>query len=182
MSVSLGLGFLLQQRGRRHDLSRLAVAALHDVEVHPRFLHRLRGARREALDRRHLATGDRRDRRRARAQGLSVDMDGAGAALRDAASVLRAGEAELLADDPKQWSIRIAVELATRAVDVERDGHVKLLFQYGRTASQGAGQAAPDWIHAAINAPSCACVPGAGSRFPPGVHAQPTSESCAMCS
>src|SRR5689334_12463796 len=29
------LGLLLQQCGRRHDLSRLTVAALHDVEAHP---------------------------------------------------------------------------------------------------------------------------------------------------
>src|SRR6202049_3182464 len=47
---------------------------------------------------------------------------------------------------------------------------------------QDAGQAAPDSIHAAINAPSCACVPGAGSRFPPGIQPQPTSESWAICS
>src|SRR5437667_6730129 len=59
-------------------------------------------------------------------------MDGAGAALRDAAPVLGTGEAELLANDPQQRSVRITVELATRAVDVERDGHGKLLGQ-GRT-------------------------------------------------
>src|SRR5258705_6482927 len=128
IDVGVGrLGLLLQQGGRRHDLSRLAVAALYDVEVHPRLLHRLRCARRQAFDRRYLAIGNGRDRRRARAQRLSVDVDGAGAALRDATPVLGAGEAELLANDPQQWRIRITVELATRAVDVERDGHAKLL-------------------------------------------------------
>src|ERR1700686_3607053 len=63
-------------------------------------------------------------------------MDGAGAALRDTASVLGAGQAELLADDPQQRRVRIAIEVAARAVDVERDGHVELLVQ-GRTPSGG---------------------------------------------
>src|SRR5437588_4744074 len=113
-------------------------------------------------------------------------MDGAGAALRDAASILGAGEADLVADDPQQRSVRITVELATRAVDIEREGHAELLMS-GKDAGRGggrqdAGQAAPDSIHAAINAPSCVCVPGAGSRFAPGIQPQPTSESCAMCS
>src|SRR2546429_8461367 len=106
-------------------------------------------------------------------------MHGAGAALRDAASVLGTGEAKVVADDPQQRSVRITVEFATRAVDIERDGHAKLLVQErmpgGGIGYQGAGQAAPDSIHAAINAPSCAWVPGAGSRFPPGIQPQPTS-------
>src|ERR1700681_2630939 len=38
-------GLSLARLSRRHDLSRLAVAALHDVEIHPRFLHRLRCTR-----------------------------------------------------------------------------------------------------------------------------------------
>src|ERR1700681_3185467 len=54
-------------------------------------------------------------------------MDAAGAALRDAASIFGTGEAKLLADDPQQRSVRITVELTTRAVDVKRDGHAKLL-------------------------------------------------------
>ena len=51
--------------------------------------------------------GDLADRRTAEtgvdagAHRLPVDMDGAGAALRDAASVLGAGEAELVADHPR---------------------------------------------------------------------------------
>src|SRR4051812_25615087 len=52
----------------------------------------------------------------------------------------------------------------------------------GSDVGHDLGQAAPDSIQAAINAPSCACVPGAGSRVPPGIQPQPTSESCAICS
>ena len=36
MSVSLGFGILLEQRGRRHDLARLAVAALRRRRARPR--------------------------------------------------------------------------------------------------------------------------------------------------
>src|SRR5439155_3179465 len=142
-------------------------------------------SRAKARDHWPCATGERRDRGGTGTQRLSVHLDGARAALRDAASVLGASEPELLADDPQQRSIRIAVKIAPRAVDVERDGHIKLLCKEGRRAGlgrQSAGQAAPESIHAAIKTPSWACLPGAGSRLPPGRHAQPTSESCAMCS
>jgi hypothetical protein len=43
MSASVGFGFLAQQRRRGHDLPRLAVAALRDVERRPRLLHGMRG-------------------------------------------------------------------------------------------------------------------------------------------
>ena len=41
MSASLGFGLRLQQRRGRHDLARLAVAALHHVDLAPGGLHRL---------------------------------------------------------------------------------------------------------------------------------------------
>ena len=95
----------------RHDLARLAVAALHDVERRPRpSAPPCARARRQAFDRRHLAPGDRRHRRRARAHRLAVDVHRAGAALGDAAAVLGAGEAEVLAHDPEQRRVRIDVD------------------------------------------------------------------------
>src|SRR5882762_2481009 len=59
---------------------------------------------------------------------------------------------------------------------------LRVMDMQSSLCDQDLGQAAPVSIHAAINAPSCAWVPGAGSRLPPGFHPQPTSESCAMCS
>jgi hypothetical protein len=101
MSVSLGLRDLFEQRRRRHDLARLAVAALDDVEVDPRLLHRLGGARRQAFDRRHALARDAdtgaEHERRAR-----LDVDGAGAALGDAAPVFGARETEVVAKHPQQ--------------------------------------------------------------------------------
>src|SRR5436309_1104121 len=48
---------LLQKRSRAHDLARLAIAALRHPLGEPSFLHRMRGIRREALDRGHRAAG-----------------------------------------------------------------------------------------------------------------------------
>src|SRR5580658_8435483 len=44
-------GFSGQERGRRHDLPRLAIAALWHVELSPRGAHRLDGFPLEALNR-----------------------------------------------------------------------------------------------------------------------------------
>ena len=51
----------------------------------------------DPVGRLHVADADR-----AGALHLVIDVHGAGAALRDAASIFRAGEADLLADDPKE--------------------------------------------------------------------------------
>jgi hypothetical protein len=56
---------------------------------------------------------------RARARHLVVEVHRAGAALRDTAAVLRAGEPGLLADHPQQRGVRLHVQIADRAIDVE---------------------------------------------------------------
>src|SRR5262249_27863491 len=94
-----------EQRRGAHDLAALAVAALGRVLLDPRLLERVQAARAEALDggdglRLDLAHG-----RDARAHGLAVDVHGARAAERHAAAVLRAGEAELLAEHPEERSL-----------------------------------------------------------------------------
>src|SRR6185369_3933596 len=92
---------LLQQRSGSHDLSRLAIAALGYVERRPGVLHRMRAGGRQALDGDDpvgcLHASNRDD---AGAHDLAVEVHGAGAALGDAATVLRAREADLLANDP----------------------------------------------------------------------------------
>ena len=47
----------LQQRCSRHNLSRLAITALHHVEFGPGLLHRVRAVPRQAFDRDHLLVG-----------------------------------------------------------------------------------------------------------------------------
>src|SRR3984893_9882476 len=70
----------LQQIGRAHDLSGLAIAALRHPLGQPRFLHRMQGVRRKALDRRYLLAVSIRHLRLARKRALAVDMHHAGAA------------------------------------------------------------------------------------------------------
>src|SRR5688572_23664807 len=53
---------LLEQRGGRHDLAGLAVAALRDVELDPRLLDGMAAIRREAFDRRDRLRADGADR------------------------------------------------------------------------------------------------------------------------
>ena len=67
------------------------------------------------------------DRHRAGPRGDAVEMHGAGAALRDAAAVFRAGHADPFANDPEQRRVGIDVNIARLAVDVEFDHGVRSL-------------------------------------------------------
>src|SRR6185503_11298612 len=82
----------IEQRGRRHDLTRLAVAALNDFLIQPGLLHFRAVARRaDCLDCRDLALTDSADRRDAGADRLAVQMNRAGTAQRHAAAALGPG-------------------------------------------------------------------------------------------
>ena len=61
------------------------------------------------------------DRHRAGAHRLAVDMHRAGAALRDAAAEFRAGQADHVAQHPKQRRIGLDIDLLGRSVDFDRD-------------------------------------------------------------
>src|SRR5215211_411090 len=104
--VDVGIGrlrLLLQQRRGRHDLPGLAVAALRHVNRGPGLLHRVRRASGQALDGDDLvARLHGAERERAGALHLAIDVHRARAALRDAAAVFGAGEADLFADDPQE--------------------------------------------------------------------------------
>src|SRR5262249_26130116 len=110
----------LEQRRRGHDLARLAIAALGHVERRPRLLHGMRARRRQTLDGddpvggAHVSHPDG-----AGALHLVVDVHRAGAALRDAAAVFRAGEADLLADHPQERGIGLHLHVTDTAIDVE---------------------------------------------------------------
>ena len=88
----MGAGVLLQQGGSTNDLAGLAVAALGNLELHPGRLHGVQGdgRRAQALDRGD-GTADGADRRHARAHRGTDHMDGARAALRNAAAELVPG-------------------------------------------------------------------------------------------
>src|SRR6266446_9954741 len=121
VDVPVGRFGLLPQEGRRgHDLPGLAVAALRHVELRPGLLHGMGAGGRQAFDgddpirRLHAADGDH-----AGAHQLAVDVDGAGAALRDATTILGARQADLLADDPEQRRSGLHLHVTDSAIDVE---------------------------------------------------------------
>src|SRR4051794_30621451 len=95
----------LEQRGGGHELPGLTVAALRDVELYPRTLERVFPGGIEAFDRGDLGASDIRDRNLAGARGLTVEVNGACAALADAAAVLAADETQRVAEDPEQRSV-----------------------------------------------------------------------------
>ena len=114
VDVAVGrLGFVLEQRAtRRHDLARLAVAALRHVERDPGGLHRIRDlvgfapsivvtSAPSSVD-----IGVTHERAR-----LAVEVHGAGAALGDAAAELGAGQSPHVAQVPEQRHRRVAVIL-----------------------------------------------------------------------
>src|SRR5438270_3234521 len=114
-----GLRVLLQKRRGRHDLSRLAVAALRHVECRPCLLHGMRAGGRKPLDGDDLVGGlQRTDGNGAGAPHFAVDMHRAGAALRDAAAVFGAGEAHLLADHPEQRGVGLRLHVTEPAFDI----------------------------------------------------------------
>src|SRR5271166_926368 len=92
-----------EQRCGLHDLSRLAIAALRNIQGAPRLLHRMITVGVEPLDRGYGSAGDIPDGGYAGAGGFAVDMDRASAAQGDPAAVFRAGETELVPQIPEQW-------------------------------------------------------------------------------
>src|SRR5688572_21680810 len=100
---------------------------------------------------------------------MPVEVNSASAAQRLAATVLRPGQAEHVAQCPEQRHLRIDIEHVLDAIDL--DLH--------RLSS---GHSAPVSTHAAVSAPNSAWVPGAGSRSAPGAQPHATSSSCPLCS
>src|SRR6185295_9148269 len=117
-----------EQRRDRHDHSALAVAALRHVVRDPGFLHlgelAVLG---ETLDGGNLLAGRIADLHRAGARRYAVDVNRAGPALRDAASVFRSGEPDLLADHPQKWGGRVDVYIMRLSIDGQRNHSLLLL-------------------------------------------------------
>src|SRR5215470_7568903 len=95
-----GLGLFLEQSSHRHDHAALAIAALRYVEINPSLLYAMQlPVLGKALDRCDLCAGRSADRKRARPRRHPIDMDGAGTALGDAATVLRSRHPDPFPDD-----------------------------------------------------------------------------------
>ena len=110
-----------EQRRRLHDLAGLAVAALRHLLGDPGLLQRMAAVGRQSLDGGHGLSRDQRQRHRARAHRLAVDMHRAGAAGGDAAAEFGAGEFEMLAQHPKQRRVGRGIDLVPLSVDGQGD-------------------------------------------------------------
>src|SRR6266513_293031 len=110
-----------EQRGRSHDLARLAVAAMRHLLGDPRLLQRMIAVGRQPLDRSDFLSLNRRYRGDARSRRHAVHVNRARAALRHPATELGPGETELVADHPQQRGIGRLVGKRFPAVDGKRD-------------------------------------------------------------
>src|ERR1700722_3927367 len=85
----IGVWIVSEQCGCRHDLARLTVATLNHFKIEPCFLDLGSGVGlANALNRRDRTTADQANRKLARSNGDSVEMDGAGAAQGNPATKL----------------------------------------------------------------------------------------------
>src|SRR5262245_29139899 len=124
--VDVGVGgrrAVVEERERRHDHPRLAVAALRCVEFLPRHLNRMRAVGRYALDGQDRLADGRGGRDAAGADGAAVDVHGARTALPDAAAEFRAGQADVVTDDPQQRRLRIGIDVMDPSVDGQVEWH-----------------------------------------------------------
>jgi hypothetical protein len=116
----------LQEIRRRDDEAGCTEAALHGARVDERLLHHVQPvAVCEPLDRRHLVAVGLRREHEAGADERAVEQHRARAALTLLAGVLRAGEAELLAQREEQRLAFPAVRLMLVAVDLDADPHAR---------------------------------------------------------
>src|SRR5215831_1255448 len=108
----------------RHDLARLAIAALHYFAVEPRLLNLSAGRRcADRLDRRDFGGADALDRGDTRAGGSAVDMYRARAAQRHATAKFCAGHAEYVAQHPEERGVAVDIDVVYVAVDFDGEGH-----------------------------------------------------------
>ena len=113
-------GIVLEQRDAAHDHSGRAVSALKGSGIDESLLHRMELAvALEAFDRYDGFCCCGADRNLAGASWAAANQNGAGAALAFAATVLGAGEAELVAQNLEQRRFRVEPDIVSPAVDFE---------------------------------------------------------------
>src|ERR1700733_4803784 len=133
-----------QQRRRRHDLTGLTIATLHNLQVDPCLLHpgSDRGCA-DSLDGGDLAVADTAYWQHTRAHRLAVQMDRTGSALGDTATELCASQAERVAQRPQQGCVGWDVDVAKLPVYLECD-HENTPASFGRGFRPAPGQSRPE--------------------------------------
>jgi hypothetical protein len=116
-----GRRFGREQRGGRHDLPGLAVAALRYVQFDPCLLQRMTTIRRQAFDRRDRFASHRTHRRDARTSSGAFNVNRASATQRHAATVLGAGHSQRVTQYPKKGRVIGDVDIVRLPVDRQLD-------------------------------------------------------------
>src|SRR5262245_8060138 len=121
--LALGrLRVVLQQSDRRHDHPGRAETALQPVFFPEAFLQRVQLAvRGEPLDRRDGRSVGLHREERAGLRAAAVDENGAGAALCGVAADVRAGQAQLFAEEVDEQDARVDLPLADLAINGHRN-------------------------------------------------------------
>src|SRR6266849_424352 len=111
---------LLEQVADSHDHPRRAEAALQGVVLMEGRLNRMQcAAGRETFDRRDPGSVGHHSENRAGFDGLSIDIDGAGAALRRVATDVGSCKAEIVSEQMNQKFARFDRRGLTHAIDVD---------------------------------------------------------------
>jgi len=111
----------VKQRGRLHNLPRLAIAALRNLLGNPGLLQGMVAVGRQAFDCRNLGARDKRQRRSAGSHGLAVKMHRARPAETAAAAVFGPGQAEVISQRPEYRRVGISIDRDRLAIDTEFD-------------------------------------------------------------
>src|SRR5690348_11686769 len=114
------LWLLLQKCRHRHDHPTLTISALRNIACDPGLLHLVQGAAiREPLNGGDFFADGLAHGHAAGADRDAVNMDRAGPALCNAATVFCTGQAGILSNCPKEWRIRFDIDVERFAVDCE---------------------------------------------------------------
>lgn len=108
---------LFQQGGCRHDLARLAVTALGYLVLDPRFLNGMIGVFGKALNGGNLLSRHGRNRNTAGTGRGTIEVNGTGSALGNAAAKFSTRQAHYVPNSPQQGHIGIDVEGMRPVID-----------------------------------------------------------------
>ena len=101
-NIIIRIGIFSQQSRNTHDHARLTITALRNLLIDPCLLHRVQPILTgQAFDRRYSFALQVRNRQYAGSHRLAIDMDRAGTALRDPASVFCTGKLQNIAQCPQ---------------------------------------------------------------------------------
>ena len=135
--VDIGVGRLrlfVEEGGDGHDHAALAIAALRNVVLDPRFPHLVQDAvLGQPLDGGDLPADSIRDGDAAGTSGDPVDQHRASAALRNASAVLGSRQTNLLPDGPQKRHVRFDVDVVVSPLTLSLDMFRSLWRDLGTT-------------------------------------------------